>query len=265
MALPFLHLPCRSVATDHPDPLTLTPCLVMTSNIHPYDPAMITADRVASDSYPRCYAAGVVVTYHGPNDRRGSVWRGSIKRSPNDRAITASVPSHDGPDAAAVAVLQKAGLSWRLLPAASVDGGNRYCYAAERSPGEGAALAHGERAVLAMHAAHLLSDARTYHGLAIIVADMATGKRRAEPIVAGWRDDQDGVTATDHLGRDLFTLPDTFAPAHAMACAKASGWILSGMGDGSPLDLALRWTGELQQVADPVGVAIAREAWEARS
>ena len=263
MVLPFPRLPCRSVATDQP--LTVNPYLLppmLRSTAHPYDPALITADRVPSDSYPRCYAAGVVVTYCGPNGRRGAVWRGSIKRSPNERAITASVPSHDGPDAAAVAVLQKAGLTWRLLPAASVDGGNRYCYAAERSSGEGAALAQGEKAVFAMHAAQLLTHESAPYGLALSVADMATGKRRPEPIVAGWIVGRpvESVTLTDHLGRDLFTLPDTFAPAHAMACARAAGFILSA----ESLDLAKRWTGELGQTAAPAGVEIAKQAREAR-
>jgi len=71
---------------------------MLRSTAHPYDPALVTPDRVPSDSYPRCYAAGVTVSYQGPTDRRGAVWRGSIKRNPNDRAITAAVPSHDGPD-----------------------------------------------------------------------------------------------------------------------------------------------------------------------
>lgn len=236
---------------------------MLRSTAHPYDPALVTPDRVPSDSYPRCYAAGVTVSYQGPTDRRGAVWRGSIKRNPNDRAITAAVPSHDGPDAAAVAVLQKAGLPWRLLPAASVDGGNRYCYAAERSPGEGAALAQGEKAVLAMHAAQLLTHESAPYGLALSVADMATGKRRPEPIVSGFVIGRpvESVTLTDHLDRELFTLPDTFAPGHAMACARAAGFALSA----DMLDLAKRWTGELRQLADPAGVAIAQQAREALS
>jgi hypothetical protein len=165
----------------------------MTSPLHPYDPQTVSDGRDGrpSDSHPRQYRGGVVVTYCGPTDSRGAVWRGSIKRSATDRAIIASVPSHDGPDAAAVAVLARAGLSWRLLPAASIDGGNRYAYPAELAPGEGAALAEGERAILAMHAARLLTHSTAPYGLAITVADLATGKRRPEPIVAGWRQDQE--------------------------------------------------------------------------
>jgi len=238
----------------------------MTLPLHPYDPQTVSDDRNGrpSDSHPRKYRGGVVVTFCGPNSRRGAVWRGSIKRSSTDRAITATVPLHDGPDAAAVAVLARAGLSWLLLPAASLDGGNRYVYPAELAPGEGAALAEGERAILAMHAALLLTHSAAPYGLALTVADLATGKRRLEPIVAGWRQDHpdDGrVTVTDHLGRPLFTLPDTFAPIHAVACARAAGWIVSA----DSLDDAKRWTDELQQQPDPAGVAIAREAWEGRA
>jgi len=203
-----------------------------------------------------------LVTYCGPTEKRGAVWRGSIKQSATDRAITASVPSHYGPDAAAVAVLDRAGLSWRLLPAASLDGASRYAYPAELAPGEGAALAQGERGVLAMHAARLLTHSAAPYGLACMVAGMATGKRSIEPIVDGWRQNHpadDRVTVIDHLGLPLFTLPDTFAPIHAVACARAGGFILSA----DALDLANRWTGELQQQPDPAGVSIAREAWEA--
>lgn len=238
----------------------------MTSPLHPYDPQTVSDGRDGrpSDLHPRQYRAGVLVTYHGATDRRGSVWRGSIKRSATDRAITASVPSHDGPDAAAVAVLARAGLRWRLLPAASLDGGNRYAFPAELAPGEGAALADGERAILAMHAARLLTHGLHPVVLAHDVAKMATGKRRPEPIVAGWRMDDpvhERVTVTDHLARPLFTLPDTFAPIHAMACARAAGWILSA----DSLEHAKRWTDDLQQHPDPAGVAIAREAWRGRA
>jgi len=238
----------------------------MTSPLHPYDPQTVSDGRDGrpSDSHPRQYRGGVLVTYCGPTEKRGAVWRGSIKRSATDRAITASVPSHDGPDAAAVAVLDRAGLSWRLLPAASLDGASRYAYPAELAPGEGAALAQGERAILAMHAARLLTHSAAPYGLACMVAGMATGERSIEPIVDGWRQDHPDdyrVTVTDHLSRPLFTLPDTFSPIHAVACARAGGFILSA----DALDLANRWTGKLQQEPDPAGVAIAREAWEGRA
>lgn len=209
----------------------------MTSNAHPYDPATVGADRYPSDSHPRHYRAAVMVAYHGPTDRRGATWRATIRRSPNDRAISATVPSHDGPDAAAVAVLRKAGLGWRMLPAAgSVDGGNTYCYVAELSPGEGVALAAGERAILALEACREFeaasfgypADDDNPYGLALALARMATGTERPRPLICGWRLPHGGttVTLTDHLGRDLFTLQAPSA-AGALAAAAAAGWKLS--------------------------------------
>lgn len=240
---------------------------MLLSTSHPYDPATFNPcghDLPISDQHPRHSRAGVIVSYRGPTNRRGAVWHGSIKRNANKRAITATVPSYEGPDAAAKAVLVKADFDWRLLPAACLDGGDRYVYAAELSAGEGAALAQGERGILAMHACQLMGHRTAPYGSARIVADMATGQRRPEPIVAGWCKGHpilETVTIRDHLGRDLFTLGDRFAPIHAMACARAAGWILSA----DSLDLAKRWYDELQQQPDPAGVAIAREAWEARA
>jgi hypothetical protein len=240
---------------------------MLISTAHPYDPATVNPcgrDLPMSDQHPRHSRAGVIVSYRGPTNTRGAVWHGSIKRNVNDRAITATVPSYEGPDAAAKAVLVKAELNWRLLPAACLDGGDRYAYAAELSAGEGAALAQGERGILAMHACQLMGHRTAPYGSARIVADMATGQRRPEPIVAGWCKGHpilETVTVKDHLGRDLFTLGDRFAPIHAMACARAAGWILSA----DSLDLAKKWVDELGQVPDAAGVALARTAWEARS
>jgi hypothetical protein len=236
------------------------------STSHPYDPATVNPcgrDLPISDMCPRHSRAGVIVSYRGPTNKRGAVWHGSIKRNANERAITATVPSYDGPDAAAKAVLVKAELDWRLLPAACLDGGDRYAYAAELATGEGAALAQGERGILAMHACQLMGHRTAPYGSARIVADMATGQRKPEPIVAGWRKGHpilETVTVRDHLGRDLFTLDDRFAPIHALACARAAGWILSA----DSLDLAKRCF-ELGQFPYAAGVAIARTAWEARS
>jgi len=240
---------------------------MLNSTSHPYDPATVNPcgrDLPISDQHPRHSRAGVIVSYRGPTNTRGAVWHGLIKRNANERAITATVPSYDGPDAAAKAVLVKADLNWRLLPAACLDGGDRYAYAAELTAGEGAALAQGERGILAMHACKLMGHRMAPYGCARIVADMATGERRIEPIVAGWRKGHpvlETVTVMDHLGRDLFTLDDSFAPIHAIACARAAGWILSA----DSLVLASKWVDELGQTPDAAGVAIALTAWEARS
>lgn len=210
----------------------------MASNVHPYDPATVTADRFASDSHPRHYRAAVLVKYHGPTDHKGATWRATIRRSPSDRPIAASVPSHDGPDAAAAAVLKKAGLGWRMLPAAgSVDGGNTYCYVAELSPGEGRALADGERAILALEAARELeaitagcpADPADPFALALALARMATGTDRIRPLICGYRLPHGGTTIalTDQLDRPLFALDGSTSAAGAMAAAAAAGWQLS--------------------------------------
>lgn len=210
----------------------------MTSTAHPYDPATIGADRFASDSHPRHYRAAVMVTYRGPTDHRGATWRATIRRSPNERAIAAAVPSHEGPDAAVAALLRKAGFSWRMLPAAgSCDGGNTYCYVAELAAGEGRALAGGERAILALEACRELeaitagcpADPAEPFALALALARMATGTDISRPLICGFTlTGGSNVALTDHLGRPLFLigLPGISA-AGALAAAAAAGWKLS--------------------------------------
>jgi hypothetical protein len=212
----------------------------MTSPLHPYDPATVTAAHGrASDDHPRHYRAAVVVTYHGPATR-GATWRATLRRSPSDRPVGASVPAHDGPDAAVAALLTKLGLDWRMLPAAgSPDGGGRYVYVAELTPGEGRALAGGERAVLAMLAARelealTLGDATASvdnpYGVAVALSRMATGTDRVRPLISGWAMGLGGSTATaatDHLGRPVVTLRGDLSPAHALAACAAAGWMLT--------------------------------------
>jgi len=209
------------------------------STAHPYDPATITADRQPSDSHPRHYRAAIVATYYGPTDRRGAVWRASIKRSPNERAISAAVPSHDGPDAAVAALLAKAGLTWRMLPAAgSPDGAGRYVYVAELSPGEGQALVAGERAIWGLAAAAELeaitagaepADPTDPLALALLMARVATGTDRPRPIVAGWQWPASRIILRDIVGRpiDGLTFHGELAPGNALAAAQAAGWLLT--------------------------------------
>lgn len=209
----------------------------MTSNLHPYDPATVGDDRFASDTWPRFYRAAVIVKYHGPG-KKGATWRATIRRSPNDRPIAATVPSHDGPDAAAAAVLKKAGLSWRMLPATgSIDGGNSYCYVAEQTPGEGRALIAAERAVMALEACRELesitagspADPEQPFALALALARMGTGTDRIRPLICGFRLPHGGATValTDQLDRPLFALDGSLSPAGALAAAAAAGWQLS--------------------------------------
>jgi hypothetical protein len=236
----------------------------MTSNAHPYDPATVAGDRRPSDSHPRHYRAAIVATYHGPTDRRGAVWKASIKRSPNERAITAIAPFQEGPDAAVAALITKAGLTWRVLPSAgSVDGGNTYTYVAELTPGEGQALVAGERAVLALEAAKELealtagfvADPENPYGLALALARMATGTDRPRPLITGWAATRAGLEVRDHLGRTVFTLPDTYSAAHALACARAAGWQLSATARATADRLPI--TGLSEPSPDGVAIALA--------
>jgi hypothetical protein len=209
----------------------------MTSPLHPYDPATVTdAHRWASDLHPRHSRAAVVVKYHAPASG-GSTWRATLRRSANERAVGASVPAHDGPDAAVAALLAKVGLDWRMLPAAGcADGGSTYVYVAELTEGEGRALAGGERAVLAMLAARELealtlgdatADAANPYGVAVALSRMATGTDRVRPLISGWRADATGTVAIDHLSRPVVTLRGDLSAAHALAACAAAGWVLT--------------------------------------
>jgi hypothetical protein len=214
----------------------------MTSPAHPYDPATVTADRRPSDDYPRHYRAAIIATYHGPG-ARGATWRATLRRSPNDRPASATVPAQDGPDAAVAALLRKLDLPWRMLPAAgSPDGAGRYVYVAELSPGEGQALAAGERAVWALAAAAELeaitagaepADPADPLALAVAMARVATGTDRPRPVVAGWAmgaaTARGAITLTDILGRPIegLTFADHLSVAGALAAAQTAGWLLT--------------------------------------
>jgi hypothetical protein len=64
--------------------------------------------------------------------------------------------------------------------------------------------------------------------LPLMLARMATGQERgARPVVAGFALMRYGVEVRGVLGEALFTLPDTYSPAHALACAEAAGWLLT--------------------------------------
>jgi hypothetical protein len=65
--------------------------------------------------------------------------------------------------------------------------------------------------------------------LPLMLARIATGQRGGHPaVVAGFALPQrDGVEVRDILGQALFTLPDTYSAAHALACAEAAGWLLT--------------------------------------
>lgn len=63
--------------------------------------------------------------------------------------------------------------------------------------------------------------------LPVALARMATGAAPIRPVITGWRMDRLGVHATDHLGRDVVTLPETFSAAGMLAACRAAGWPLT--------------------------------------
>jgi hypothetical protein len=56
---------------------------------------------------------------------------------------------------------------------------------------------------------------------------LAPGGVTPPPVVAGFALMRHGVELRGVLGEALFTLPDTYSPAHALACAEAAGWLLT--------------------------------------
>ena len=65
--------------------------------------------------------------------------------------------------------------------------------------------------------------------LPLMLARMATGQQRGghPAVVAGFALMRYGVELRGILGEALFALPDTYSPAHALACAEAAGWLLT--------------------------------------
>lgn len=210
---------------------------------HPYDPAALAAlgrDRVATD-VSHCPIVGsrpaVIVRFSSDSHGRNQ-WVATIKRAPRDRAARLAVPAAEGPCAAAVALLRREGLPWQALPApASLDGGETYAYAMAH-PGEGQALAAGERAVWALAAAAELeavtagaepADPADPLALAVAMARVATGTDRPRPVVAGWQWPTAGVALADILGRPIegLAFSGELSPAGALAAAQAAGWLLT--------------------------------------
>jgi hypothetical protein len=65
--------------------------------------------------------------------------------------------------------------------------------------------------------------------LPLMLARMATGQQRGghPAVVAGFALMRYRVELRGVMGEALFTLPDTYSPAHALACAEAAGWLLT--------------------------------------
>jgi hypothetical protein len=243
----------------------------MQTPFHPYDPAALAAlgrDRVATDAAhcPVVSSRAAVVVRYGCDSQGRGQWVATLKRSPRERAARLAVPAADGPDAAAAALLLKQGLPWRALPAVgSLDGGESYAYVTALTPSEGEALAHGADAIIALAACRELvaacaagADADAL-ALPLMLARIATGQQRGghPAVVAGFALPQrDGVEVRDILGQTLFTLPDTYSAAHALACAEAAGWLLTA----EMRAVAARHRDVCAAEPHPDGVAIARAA-----
>jgi hypothetical protein len=236
---------------------------------HPYDPAALAAlgrDRVATDAAhcPVVSSRAAVVVRYGCDSQGRGQWVATLKRSPRERAARLAVPAADGPDAAAAALLLKQGLPWRALPAVgSLDGGESYAYVTALTPSEGEALAHGADAIIALAACRELvaacaagADADAL-ALPLMLARQATGQdRTARPVVAGFALLRGQVEIRGVMGEALFTLPDTYSAAHALACAEAAGWLLTA----EMRAVAARHRDVCAAEPHPDGVAIARAA-----
>jgi hypothetical protein len=236
---------------------------VTPSNLNPYHPWAVDETREPSSDHPRHYRAAILCRFRVGRDGTAE-WVASLKQSPGDRAKTAALPAHLGPDAAVAHLIGRLGLPWRALPAAgSVDGGQTYCYVMELGEGgEGIALAAGERAVLALEACRALEVAAaggaTAEALALPVAlaRMATGTDRPRRIISGAISRGDGVALFDHLRREVCRLPARCSLSGALAAAAAAGW---------PLTPAAATTAGRQAALglgppDPEAVALALEA-----
>ena len=236
------------------------------SNLNPYHPWAIDHSREASADHPRHYRAAILCRYRVGRDGAAQ-WVASIKRAPRDRAQTAALPAHLGPDAAVAHLIGRLGLGWRMLPAAgSVDGGETYCYVAELGEGgEALGLAAGERAALALEACRALEAAAaggaTAEALALPVAlaRMATGTDQPRRLVTGAIVRGDGVAVIDHLAREICRMPDTLSLAGALACMAAAGWPLSPAAAATA-----RWHAYLcgaEPSPQGVALALARGPW----
>ena len=91
---------------------------------------------------------------------------------------------------------------------------------------------------------------------------LAPGGVTPPPVVAGFAlmARPERVEVRDLFGQALFSLPDTYSPVHAMACAEAAGWVLTAEARG----LAQRFRDLGGGEPSPAGVATARAVLRAR-
>lgn len=240
----------------------------LTAPAHPYDSAALAAlgrDRVATDTaHGPAIASRAAVVVRFQSDAHGrNRWVATLKRGSRERAARFAVPACEGPDAATAGLLAREGLPWRILPApGSLDGGDSYVYVAALTPGEGLALAHGDRAALALAACQELLAALAGGGdaeslaLPAALARQATGAAPVHPTVDGWilGPAHPGPVLIDCLGRPIegLSFGGELSPAGALAAAAAAGWPLTAP--------AAHTAGRLQGEPDPAAVAQALAA-----
>ena len=94
--------------------------------------------------------------------------------------------------------------------------------------------------------------------LPLSLAREALGMTQSRPVVDGWAllSRPDRLEVRDILGRALFTLPDTYSAAHALACAQAAGWQLTATARAT----AARLHDVCNAEPSPEGVAVALAA-----
>ena len=94
--------------------------------------------------------------------------------------------------------------------------------------------------------------------LPLSLAREALDMAQSRPVVDGWAllSRPDRLEVRDILGRTLFTLPDTYSAAHALACAQAAGWQLTATARAT----AARLHDVCNAEPSPEGVAVALAA-----
>lgn len=181
---------------------------------------------------------------------QGETERLSLAHSP-------ALSSEGNHRAAAEALAERMGHGPRVLVARGHDADSYYWVSVGLWQVQPAALALAAcRELLAACAAGADAEALALP-LALARDALAPGRVTPPPVVAGFALPQrDGVEVRDILGQALFTLPDTYSAAHALACAEAAGWLLTA----EMRAVAARHRDVCGAEPSPAGVAIARAA-----